>query len=155
MIRIIKERFISNAGNPIHRLYKPIVDKNGFIDLKEDGFENTDEIIQSHAESCDIQIILNKAQYGDLSGLNAVKGIFGDFTEMPKSYAEFLQLKIDSTIMFNKLPADVRAKFDNDPNQFFAQSGQEEWFQKLGIVEEKTEMKGDNTALDNNEPKAE
>ena len=140
MIRFVKQKFFTCSGSPLHIIYKPVVDKNGLIDLKESSKENTDEIIQSYASSCDIQIILNRASNGDLSGLTAEKGIYGDFTEMPKTYAEFLQLQIDNNRMFDSLPKELKKKFDNDPNQFFAQAGQKEWFEKLGMIREKEEV---------------
>ena len=136
MIRTIKKRWFTNAGSPFHKIYKPIVDKFGVIDLKESGVENTDDMIQSHAASCDIQVILNRAANGDLSGLNARTGFYADVTEMPKTYAEFLQMQIDATNMFNGLPIEIKTKFNNDPNQFLAQSGNDEWFEKLGYVKE-------------------
>ena len=141
MIRFARKGFFTNPGTAIHILYRPVVDKSGVIDLVEDSKENTDEIIQSHAASCDISIILNRCAHGDLSGLNVAKGMYGDFTDMPKTYAEFLQLQIDSNRMFGKLSPDQRAKFEHDPNQFFAQAGTEEWFNKLGMIKEKEEVK--------------
>lgn len=128
------DKFFSNPGDPIHVLYSPKVDDNGNIDLVVAGKENIPEIVNSYAESTDIQYILSRAAQGDLSGLTQNPGIYGDFTSVPKTYAEFLQLQIDANGLFYKLPQDVRDKFNNDPSQFLAQSGTEEWQKKLGDV---------------------
>lgn len=133
-MRFADKRFVSNPGETEHILYAPKVDKEGNIELVEAGKENIREKINSYAESTDISIILQRVAQGDLSGLQVNPGMYGDFTEMPKTYAEFLQLEIDSNNLFNKLPLDVRAEFDYDPQKFFAQAGTEEWQKKLGDV---------------------
>lgn len=128
------EKFFSNAGSPYRTVYSPKVDQNGNIELVESGVENTAEFINSFKESTDISVILARVAAGDMSALNQRNGIFGDFTGMPKTYAEFLQLQIDSNNLFNSLPVEVRDKFGNDPNKFLAESGSKEWVEKLGDV---------------------
>lgn len=129
-----KERFYTNPGNPIHIIYRPSVDKDGNIELVESGKENTDDIIQSYTESCDIVTILARACNGEPELLNQRQGTFGDFTQMPKTFAEVLQLQIDSNRLFDSLPGDVKDKFGNDPNKFFVQAGTKEWAETLGDV---------------------
>ena len=132
--------FVSEKGSPIHDIYSPVVEKDGTISLIKSGEENTDDIIQSYLESTDISIIMENVKNGDLSGLNVARGMYGDFTNMPKTYAELLQLQIDAKNTFDKLPNDVRMKFDNDVNVFLASAGDKEWFEKLGAIE-KEEIK--------------
>lgn len=125
------KRFVSNPGSPIHQLYSPKVMSDGSVELVECGKENIDDFIQSFKESTDINYILTKLSMGDTSVLHKSNGMYGDFTGMPSTFAEVLQLQIDSRNLFYSLPVEVRRKFDNDPNQFFAQSGNEEWFEKI------------------------
>lgn len=144
-------KIFSERGSEIHIIYKPVVDEKGNIDLVEAGKENLRDIIQSGKDSCDITIILNQVQ-NDPSVLNRVQGVFGDFTNMPETYAEMLQLQIDSKRYFEKLPTEIKKKFDNDPNKFLAQAGEKDWFEKLGFVDnkEESEVKSDtNIALEN------
>lgn len=122
---------VSEPGNPIKPVYKPLVNKDGTITLVQEGFVNTDEEIQSYEESVDIDVIVARYMNGDLDALNKHVGQYGDFTQMPKTYAEVLQMQIDAKNTFMSLPVEIRQKFDNDPNQFFAQSGTEDWFKKL------------------------
>lgn len=152
MVRFFDNKIVTNPGSSKHALYKPVVNEDGVIDLEVCGYEDTNELIQSYAESCDISIILANCANGDLSGLNAMKGVYGDFTEMPKTYAEMLQLQIDAKRTFDSLPVDVKNNFNNDVNQFLAVAGEKEWAKKLGL---NVEEKGENSALDNNVPKAE
>lgn len=128
------ERFYTNPGDPIHVLYAPSVAASGDFELKVCGKENTDEIIQSYAESTDIRVILARVAAGEVDLLQQRSGSFGDFTRMPTSLAEALQLQMDSNKLFNSLPVDVRRQFNDSPEQFFAAAGSEEWFKSLGMV---------------------
>lgn len=139
MIKFFDNSIVSNPGNPIKPVYKPIVNKDGTITLVQEGFVNTDEEIQSHEESVDIDVIVARYMNGDLEALNKHVGQYGDFTEMPKTYAEVLQMQIDAKNTFMSLPVEIRQKFDNDPNQFFAQSGTEDWYNKLEPLMSKKE----------------
>lgn len=134
MIRFDDGTHVSDSGSPVEVVYAPKVLDNGEIELVEVGLKNTDEEIQSYKDSTDIRLILARCDAGDYSGLNVKTPLYGDFTEMPKTYAELLQLQIDSNNLFDSLPADVRYKFDNDPNKFFAASGTKEWYQKIEKV---------------------
>lgn len=148
MIKFFDNSIISNPGNPIKKVYKPQVNKDGSITLVHDGYVNTDEEIQSYAESVDIENVIARYLNGDISALNKHIGQYGDFTNMPKTYAEVLQMQIDARNVFDGLPSEIKEKFNNDPNQFFAQTGSDEWYDKLsplvadqkdGIVIEKDE----------------
>ena len=127
------DRF-SEPGNPIKEVYKPLVQKDGSIILVVEGHENTDEIIKSYEDSVDIDVILARYMNGDLEALNRRVGQYGDFTQFPETYAEVLQMRIDAENVFRDLPVEIKQKFNNDPDQFFAQSGTEEWNEKLGSI---------------------
>lgn len=151
MIRFFKNDIVSNPGSPIKQVYKPQVNKDGTITLIPDGFINTDEEISSYADSVDIENIVYRFLNGEVDVLHKHVGQYGDFTNMPKTLAEFLQLQIDSKRVFDGLPAEVKSKFDNDVNKFFAQSGSKEWYDKLApllpdqelVVEKKEEVKSE------------
>lgn len=73
---------------------------------------------QQFAEQCDINNIMKKyKQTGEITHLNKKTGIYGDFSNMP-SYQEALHTVIKAEQEFMTLPADVRKKFDNNPQQF-------------------------------------
>lgn len=130
-MRFFKNDKFSCPGDPIHIIYSPVVEDDGSVRLVESGKENTDDIIQSYAESCDLNVIIQRYLNGDLDALNQKVGTYGDFTQMPKTYAEALQMKIDSERLFDSLPVDYKRKFDNDPNKFFVQAGTKEWLEIL------------------------
>lgn len=105
------DRVHSGHGDPVKILYTPEFDKHGVMNLVESGRENLYDFIQSHADSVDIHVILKRFQDGDASVLSRVQGVYGDFTQMPKTYAEMLNSLIAAENAFNALPVDERAKY--------------------------------------------
>lgn len=134
MVKFFKNDIVSNPGRNVHVIYSPIVNDDGSIDLVESGKEDINEYIQSFAESCDLECILAKYAAGDTSVLNVKRPMFGDFTQMPSTYAEVLQLQIDSANLFNSLPVEIKKQFDNDPNKFLAAAGTQEWIDKIAAI---------------------
>lgn len=102
----------SDPGTPIHKLLKPKFDSHGNYELVEAGEVNIYDEIQSHAESCDINVLMKRYQNGDAAALSKVQGTYFDATGMPKTYAEMLNTIIAAESQFNSLPLDERSKFD-------------------------------------------
>lgn len=126
-------RFNSNVGSRFKTLYSPKVSSKGSIDLVESGKDSIYEYIQSFKDSCDINVLLKRFRAGDTAALMSGHTEFLDTIEMPKTYAEMLQVSIDYENFFNKLPSDVKKKFDNNFGQFVATIGSDEWMSSLGI----------------------
>lgn len=122
------------AGSPIRTIYGPKFDGNGRMYLVETGKENLYDYIQSHADSVDIHVILKQYQNGDVSVLSRVQGAYGDFTQMPKTFAEALNTLIAAEQYFNGLPVDVRAQFGHNFNQFIASMDAPDFTSRMGIA---------------------
>lgn len=138
--------FVTNPGTPLHKVMHGEVQDDGTIKLVVDRIEDTDEIINSQAPATRIENIMARIQAGDINLLNQKKGFYGDFTNMPKTYAEMLDLMHKGEEFFNKLPVEVKEQYNNDFGQFFANF--DEAIKKLTpqqaekaeeIIEEKTE----------------
>lgn len=78
---------------------------------------------QQFAEDCDVNVILKRIlrvptvlQAFQRGELDSTTGTYGDFSSMP-SYQEALQQVIDANAKFNELPAEIRLKFNNDPQR--------------------------------------
>lgn len=84
----------------------------------EDG-NPLDEILvkQCFAEECDINNIVNRFQRNGCFPLSDVRGVYGDFSEIG-TYQDALIKIQEADEMFDSLPAQVRAKFDNDTAKF-------------------------------------
>lgn len=136
MVKFFNNDIYTCPGSEIEVLYSPVVKDDGTIGLEVSGENNIQEEIDSYAESTDLNVIISRYMNGDMEALNRNMMNFGDFTKFPKTYAEMLQLQIDSNNLFNSLPNEIRQKFDNDKDKFFAQSGTEEWFKIMNPIKE-------------------
>lgn len=63
---------------------------------------------------------LKRFALGDESALQVTQGAYGDFTTFPKTFAEVLQVMINSEDYFNQLPIDIRRNFDFNFNKFLS-----------------------------------
>lgn len=61
--------------------------------------------------------------------------VFGDFTEMPETFADALNIVIEAEREFNALPTDIKRRFNNDFHQYVATAGSREWMEKFGMIE--------------------
>lgn len=131
-----RKRVRAVCGSREKIVYSPVYDENGVLDLEPTGKENLYDYIQSHKDSVDIHKILQRFQQGDVSALTRVQGMYGDFTEMPKTYAEALNTMISAEQQFNSLPVETRAKFGHSFSQWLSQLGSPQWLQAMDIKAE-------------------
>ena len=126
-------RFHAAAGSRFKPTYKMSVDEDGKRSLKVVGKVDLYAEIQSYKDSCDINYILERFANGDQTALSRVQGIYGDFSQMPTTYAELSQRVIDAENLFNSLPLEVRQQFNFSPSEFFAAIGTEKYNDLFGI----------------------
>ncbi|WGL31250.1 internal scaffolding protein [Dipodfec virus UOA04_Rod_843] len=125
---------VSEPGSPVKTLYGPVFDNNGVMDLQEIGRHNLYDEIQSHADSVDIHVLLKMYERdGDESIFSRIQGAYGDFTSMPKTFAEALNTMIAAEQYFNGLPVETRAKFGHSFSQFLAGMDSPSWASDIGI----------------------
>lgn len=135
------KRFFSTSGDQEKVTYEPYYDDRGNLELKETGKINLYMDIQSHADSVDIELILARYRAGDKEALNKAQGFYADVSGMPKSMVDILNLGLKGESAFASLPLDVRSRFDNNFAQFIATAGTKEWYDKLGVIDEKEAVK--------------
>lgn len=128
----------SNKGERIKNVYALGLNDNGSQEVMLTGETiNIYDEIQSHKDSVDVKKTLERfINTGDLSALQKVQGAYIDATEFPKTYAQFQQQLIDARNYFESLPVDIRAKFNHNPEEFFAKIGSDEFNNILGIKKE-------------------
>lgn len=102
--------------------------------------ENTEPSMtkQSFRDECDINVIMKKwEKTGVIDHVRDIQGQYGDFTDV-KDYRSALDAVIQAQEAFDGFPAELRARFSNDPAQFldFVQdpSNMEEMI-SLGLAE--------------------
>ena len=132
-----RDRIISNAGSRIKQLYDARVDNQGHIDLVESGTEDLYDYIQSFKESCDINTIVKRFAAGDTDVLARRQATYGDFTELPRTYAELLNTVIQGENYFNSLPLETRAKFNHSFREWMASmDNMQEFIEKMGFSQD-------------------
>lgn len=131
-----RDRIFSDPGCPEHITYAGHYDEKGRVVLEESGRENIYDFIQSHAESCDIHVLMKRYQNGDFDALSQKQGFYGDFLDFPKTYAEALNHMNEMERQFMALPVETREKFGNSFTEFLAASAEPDFFDRLGIKKE-------------------
>lgn len=122
------------VGDGMRKLYTSHIADDGTVELMESGQEDLYASIQSHKDSCDIHILLARYANGDEMALSKVQGVYGDFTQMPKTYAELLNTVIAGENLFNSLPKEVREKFDHSLEKFMiAMDDMPSFLSKIGV----------------------
>lgn len=127
------ERVIQAPGSRVKTLYSARYGDDGSIVLEEKGKENLYDYIQSHAESVDIHVLLKRYAQGEVDILSQVQGTYGDFTGMPRTYADLLNRVNDGKQWFDSLPVEVRARFDHDFGKFMVAMDSPDFLSRLGV----------------------
>lgn len=87
--------------------------------------------IQAAADSCDINLLMERFAKGDSSALDVRTGAYIDATKMPTTYAELFQKVNDTHAIFDNLPTDVKELFDNSYEEFWSEYGSDIFFKKI------------------------
>lgn len=141
--------FHTCPGSPVRDIYEAVVSDTGAIEVKVTGQENIQDKIEAARSSTDMSYILKQLALGNNDVLVRSAGQYGDFTQMPKTMAEALQMQINAEKAFAQLPLDVRQKFNNDFHEWLvgASAMTPAWIEKMGIIQEvikEDEEKGEN-----------
>lgn len=123
----------SKPGSGIAPEYSIRLDQDGHKEVYKSGEVDIYAKIQAAAESCTIDYILRTCT--DVSILADTAGSYIDLSAAPTTLMEANNLVLAGLDEFNRLPANVKAKFDNDPGVYFAQYGSAAWAENLGIVQ--------------------
>lgn len=130
------ERVRQEPGSRVKILYGPEIDEHGHLELVVTGKEDLYGYIQSHAESVDIHVILDRFARGDVDVLSRFQGVYGDFTTVPTSYAELLNTVIKGEQYFDQLPVEVKEQFGHNFNNWLINAGSPDWMSKMGYSSE-------------------
>lgn len=125
-------------GSRIRVVYSPRYSETGVLDLEVTGQENLYEYIQSHKESTDIHVLLNRFVNGETDVLSRVQGFYADASNMPKTYAEVLNAVISGEEAFARLPIEVKQRFDNSFSVWLSSFDSPDFAEKMGFKAEST-----------------
>lgn len=113
--------------------YQPVYDRKGVWHLEPTKKSNAYMEIQAHADSCDLNIIMQRYLRGEVDVLQQVQGYYGDVSNIPSNYAEILNETIRGESLFRSLAPDIRAKFGNSAEQFISALGDGSAWDILGV----------------------
>lgn len=133
--------FVSESGSGKREIFHGKLDpKTGIIELISDGFKDVYAEIQSYADSCDINRIVDRYMNGDIDILNQVQGVYGDFSSSPKTLAEVLSLGMEMEQKFNSLPPKIKEQFGNNYITWLSSAGSDDWLRVMSPAEEKKDV---------------
>lgn len=96
---------------------------DGIKMLVPTGEHDIQSQIDSYKDSQDINNIIARFLNGDTSVINPVHGTYGDFSNVPTTYAELFSHVQKCENVFNNLPADIKERFDNSYSKFWSDFG--------------------------------
>lgn len=117
--------FTSNPGSKIVADYGLVTADDGSTSVGVIGEKNLDAIIQSNKDTGNVALLVAKYNAGDEEALNRVRGVYGDFRNMPTTYAEMVSRLNECRAVFQALPVDIKEQFDNNPDVFWSEYGTE------------------------------
>lgn len=126
-------RVFQHPGSPIKINYAPHYDEHGVLDLEPVGQTDLYGYIQSHAESCDIHVILDRFANGETDVLSQMQGFYADCSDMPKTYAEVLNSVIAGEQAFAGLPAEIKQRFGNSFAVWLSSFDKPDFGEKMGF----------------------
>ena len=135
--KVIRE---SDPGSPMKEDFVATLDKDGFIQLEKVGEYSLYDEIQSHADSCDINLLYKRYVSGETDVLARTQGMYGDFTGMPKTYADMLNSVMAGERFFNALPIDVKNQFGNNFTHWMATLETDDWYRKMGYTPKESQV---------------
>lgn len=118
-------RTACSSGSPIVEEYATRLNKNGVKELYVKGTSNIQEKIQAQYEDTRIENIILKFVNGDMTVLNKRQGVYTDITEMPENIHEVQIMMENARNEWYNLPAEIKADFNNDIQQFTAASNEQ------------------------------
>lgn len=111
----------SDSGSPVKVKYAGRYDSDGRVVLDEVGVEDIYTYIQSFADDCDINVIMEQFQRsGDYDLINRAKGFYIDASDLPKDWSEIFNLINSSKDSFDKMPPEFKELYGNDFARFAA-----------------------------------
>lgn len=95
---------------------------------------------QADAEACDINKIMARYEkQGILNHVSLNQGFYADVSNVP-DYQGSLAVVESAETLFMSLPADLRARFENDPQKYFdfvSNPANKPELEKLGLLKSK------------------
>lgn len=130
-------------GERVRVKYAPQYDSRGNLDLIPVGEEDLYDYIQSHADSVDIHVILDRFASGERDILSQVQGFYADFADMPSTYQEVLNAVIAGETTFNSLPVEIKERFGHNFANWLTAMDSPDFLERSGFASPAPPPQGD------------
>lgn len=137
------KKFVSNPGSRFKEEFHGVIQEDGTIDLVSDGYVDIQKEIEEESVGTTLPEIIARITAGDPSAFRE-EGFYADIVGMPKTYAEILNTVNDAKRKFEILPAEVREKFHNNFEEWFATFGSKQWLDGMELTEKHLDKPIDN-----------
>lgn len=128
----------SNPGNSVVDKFVLSTNDQGQKYLKKVGTTDLYADIQSHRDSCDLNLILNNLDVNQVNGLvssfsfsDFMNSDIFDMTSLPKTIGGLHNLVVEGEDYFAGLPLPVREAFNFSPSLFISKFGTSEFKDKI------------------------
>lgn len=130
----VRHTSLTGNGHEPEYEYKVTDEGKGLVKI---GEKDIYALIQSRLDETKIENIIKRATY-DPTELGSqdwqTSGQMVDISDMPTDYHTWYGLITDAQKEFDKLPAEMKIKWDNDVEKFIMSYGTEEWTNKMGMT---------------------
>ena len=120
-----KTKMPSKSGSGVEPIYVKAFDEHGEPYLEKHGEKDIDAVIQAHYDDTRIQSIVARYEAGDNSVLGKVQGFYADLTQSAATLQDALNSSLKVKAFYDRMPADVKKKFDT-VQKFVAALGTDE-----------------------------
>lgn len=112
----------SPSGDRYRQKYVKTVNADGTCKLFEDGVEDVYDSIQKASNGRLLEDLIRRTERGDASAIGSPVDSYVDITNAPKDLLEAHTMLSDARVKYDKLPAELRAKFGNSFESFLKAS---------------------------------
>lgn len=124
-------------GSMLKPVLAPRLDKHGNRVVEYTGKdENLYAYIQSWADACDLNLLLDRYTRGDETALMQRAGAYLDISDMPDNISDLFNLTEQAKGLFDSLPIQTKEAFGNNVYNFVSNIGSEEWNQIMSVSPE-------------------
>lgn len=129
-------KFVTNPGEMFEPIYEGQLQEDGQIKLIKVGMRDLASERNAWKDSCDINIIVERFQAGEIDVFQQVQGVYTDITTAPKDLASAIVLGRNAENTFDRLPIDVKNAYDNNFMLWLGDAGSEDWLMKNGFIKD-------------------
>lgn len=129
-------RVYQDPGAPTKPHYQSRINVRGNLELVVDGVVDLYADIQSHADSVDIHLILERFTAGETDILSKVQGFYADFADMPSTMQEVLNSIIAGEAAFDRLPVEIKDRFGHSFQRWMMEMDSPDFAAKMGYTPE-------------------